>query len=143
MALSCEVEGCGFKTKPHSKYAKQELGRHMKFTHGISGKSSSAITMQAKKADAAFDAANEVVSNSVKVAMTPLSEEEKDASTKAAKASTQKRSYNKAIREDDAKVLIFIGKLIALCEQEAERIGSPKRQFAERCAALFYASQVG
>lgn len=48
MKLICDEKGCDFSCS--GPYAKQEMGRHRRFTHGISGKSQSAVYDKARKA---------------------------------------------------------------------------------------------
>jgi len=73
-----------------------------------------------------------------KVANTKAMEKTNGAITEEA-APSQKRSYNKSIREDDTAALIFVGYIKASCETEATKLGIPQANFTRRVAELLYA----
>lgn len=118
---------CDFVTK-RSFYAKQELGRHLRFKHGVGGKSTSAKIMQAKKEHIAAKAAGE----SGKTRYEQLTEPK------------EKRRYQKRspIDGNEAQVFITVGKITAYCEAEAKKLGLSEESFTRRCAELFFASQI-
>lgn len=120
--LNCAVEGCNFSTKL-SAFAKQELGRHMKFNHGIPGTSASANLMQSKKAGD----------------IQPLIEKPEPTNGQPKRTYTRRSTINVGY---DSQALITVGKIISACEAEAEKLGAPKNSFTQRCAELFYASQI-
>lgn len=129
VVLSCTEPDCNFNTKV-SAYAKQELGRHMKFVHSVPGSSSSAQLMQSKKAP---------TNGSIELAMTPLTAEEQQLVPATKRTYTRRSNINVGY---DTEALINVGKIIAACEAQAEKLGAPKESFTKRCAELFYASQV-
>jgi|SRR5579864_373562 len=46
------------------------------------------------------------------------------------------------INQAEANTLVTLGRLTQLCEDAARFYGTPAREFTQRCAALFYASQI-
>lgn len=135
--LRCIEPNCEYITKK-SPFAKQELGRHLRFVHGIAGASSSAAIMQKKKAPTITTSK---IANGEYMGDT----------TSSVAAEAPKRSYKKrdplsisggALSNGEAIALITVGRIQAYCEIEAKKYGISEIDFTLRCSQLFYASQV-
>jgi hypothetical protein len=115
----CPEDNCAWVPKSETHGA-QELGRHLKFVHGINGKSASAQKAQSVKAE----------------------------STTALAVVQPKRTYTKRsslpqeITNGEAAALITVGYIKAICETEAKKLEISQESFTRRCAELFFASQV-
>jgi hypothetical protein len=104
------------------KYTKATgLGSHRRSAHGIKGQSKSTTYEHNKKKTRKYMRRN----------------------AKPIKTSPSKKQNNrKTIGNEEATVLITVGKFIAICEAIANSHNIPTKQFTERCATVFYASQV-
>lgn len=99
------------------------LGRHRQTAHGIAGAKATISKRYNKKKKKA------------KVTI------QKNA--KPVKTSHNPRKENRqTISNEEATVLITVGKFTAICEAIANSHNIPTKQFTERCATVFYASQV-
>lgn len=102
------------------KYTKATgLGSHRRSAHGIKGQSKS-TTYERNKKKATKKKGNII----------------------AIKKTTRAYKRNQEISKDEATVLITVGKLTAICESIAYSHNISTKQFTERCATVFYASQV-
>lgn len=136
MKYKCDVEGC------KASYERvQALGIHKRTAHGIIGKSSTAIKRHEHKAEQRI-ASGEITLEQAQAELANASLQQHPI---LAKRKYEKRTVKTTINkgEHDTQILIFIGRITAYCEAEAERLGTSKSNFTKRCAQLFYASQVG
>ena len=104
------------------KYTKATgLGSHRRSAHGIKGQSKSTTYERNKKKTRKYMRRN----------------------VKPVKTSHNPRKENRqTISNEEATVLITVGKFTAICEAIANSHNIPTKQFTERCATVFYASQV-
>lgn len=130
--LHCTEPNCGYTTKKGGKFPKQELGRHLKFAHGIAGATASAKTMQKKKA------ANLDIASSTDKYQNDILEE-----TRRVLANGRPKKERKQYTTNSELQAAFIaGKIAAYCEAEAEKLGVSKEQFTRKVSELFFAAQV-
>lgn len=118
-SLKCPT--CDFETK-ESYYAKQELGRHMKFVHGVNGRT--APSKPAEQVEKKQRTYKKRLTNAAKADI-------------AAAAGKTERLLN-----GEAQAFITVGRIIAYCEVEAKKLGVSEESFTRRCAEYFFASQV-
>jgi TPP-dependent indolepyruvate ferredoxin oxidoreductase alpha subunit len=123
-------------------YGAQELGRHLKFKHGIAGGSASAKTEQKKRASSISP--EDIEAKRAK--WREQSQASRDKRKKLEKANEQEdysykaASNKKQSRESDTLALVTVGRLTQIVEEIATKHSIAKEQFTRRCAELFHAS---
>jgi hypothetical protein len=135
-AVKCTQQDCDWIAKSQT-HGKQELGRHLKFVHGIAGRSYSAKSSR-KKLSISKEMNNIIEHGSIEEAQEVLQKRAKWREKKQKSRGIAKGAYSNG----EAIALITVGKIIAYCEAEAEKSHISKDAFTARCAELFFASQV-
>jgi uncharacterized C2H2 Zn-finger protein len=113
------------------------LALHRRAAHGVKSKAQKAEEKRAKKR-ALKGETNGATQTEITVTKTRGKITTQPATIEAVADPTATQGINQA----EANTLVTIGRLTQLCEDAARFYGTPAREFTQRCAALFYASQI-
>jgi hypothetical protein len=117
------------------------MGSHRSRTHGTLGMSKGAIEYRNERDTKLKGENNAATKAEITVTKTRGKYKKRTPKTitiDAVADATPQQGINQA----EANALVTLGRLTQLCEDAARFYGTPAREFTQRCAALFYASQV-
>ncbi len=113
------------------------LALHRRAAHGVKSKAQKAEERRAKKRTLKGET-NDTTQTEITLTKTRGKIAPATITIETAANATPQQGIN----QTEANALVTLGRLTQLCEDAARFYGTPAREFTQRCAALFYASQI-